>query len=185
MNRFVFDLLLLAKAESPNFLHLETVVLDEFVGELVAKAEATADREWRNGGGSALSIVADRQRLTQAVMNLVGNAVEHTEDGDRIEIGASVEGAEVTIWVHDSGVGIAPSEQRQIFTRFTRGGGSSRLYEGTGIGLAIVRAIAEAHGGRVRVTSRPGEGARFDLVLPVEQETPEETEDPSIEVGAP
>ena len=185
MNRFVFDLLLLAKAESPNFLHLETVVLDQFISELVAKAEATADREWTNGGESTLSIVADRQRLTQAVMNLVGNAVEHTEEGDRIEIGASVRGGEVTIWVRDSGVGIAPSEQRQIFTRFTRGGGSSRLYEGTGIGLAIVRAIAEAHGGRVRVTSRPGEGARFDLILPVEQETPEETEDPSIEVGSP
>ena len=83
MNRFVFDLLLLAKAESPNFLHLETVVLDEFVGELVAKAEATAEREWRNGGDSPLSIVADRQRLTQAVMNLVGNAVEHTRTATR------------------------------------------------------------------------------------------------------
>ena len=185
MNRFVFDLLLLAKAESPNFLHLETVVLDEFVSELVAKAGATADRDWRNGGDSPLSIVADRQRLTQAVMNLVGNAVEHTEDGDEIEIGAQAAGNEVTIWVRDSGVGIAPSEQRQIFTRFTRGGGSSRLYEGTGIGLAIVRAIAEAHGGRVRVTSRPGEGARFDLVLPIEQEVPDEEDDPSIEVMTP
>ena len=91
----------------------------------------------------------------------------------------------MTIWVRDSGVGIAPSEQRQIFTRFTRGGGSSRLYEGTGIGLAIVRAIAEAHGGRVRVTSRPGEGARFDLVLPIEQEVPDEEDDPSIEVVSP
>ena len=182
MNRFVFDLLLLAKAESPNFLHLETVVLDEFIRELVAKARATAERDWRNGCESTLSIVADRQRLTQAVMNLVGNAVEHTQDGDEIEIGASVRRGEVTIWVRDSGVGIAPSEQRQIFTRFTRGGGSSRLYEGTGIGLAIVRAIAEAHGGRVRVASRPGEGARFELVLPVEQEFPSEGDDPSIEV---
>jgi two-component system, OmpR family, sensor kinase len=185
MNRFVFDLLLLAKAESPNFLQLETVALGQFTAELVAKVEATADREWIDGGRAAVSIVADRQRLTQAVMNLVGNAVEHTENGDEIEVGAGVSGSEVTIWVRDSGVGIAPSEQRQIFTRFTRGGGSSRLYEGTGIGLAIVRAIAEAHGGRVRVTSRPGEGARFDLILPVEQEIPEEHDDLSIEVGSP
>ena len=185
MNRFVFDLLLLAKAESPNFLQLETVALGEFVSELVAKAQATAQRDWTNGGSSGLSIVADRQRLTQAVMNLVGNAVEHTEEGDEIEIGAEVRGSEVAIWVRDTGVGIPPSEQRQIFTRFTRGGGSSRLYEGTGIGLAIVRAIAEAHGGRVRVTSRPGEGARFELVLPVEQESPAAPEDPAIEVGAP
>ncbi len=183
MNRFVFDLLLLAKAESPNFLQLETVPLDEFVAELVAKARATAEREWRHGDDSPVSIVADRQRLTQAVMNLVGNAVEHTEPGDEIEIGAAVNGGEVSIWVRDSGVGIPASEQRQIFTRFSRGGGSSRLYEGTGIGLAIVRAIAEAHGGRVRVTSRAGEGARFDLVLPIEQETPPPEEDPAIEVG--
>ena len=183
MNRFVFDLLLLAKAESPSFLELETVPLDEFVAELIAKARATADREWRHGEDSPVSIVADHQRLTQAVMNLVGNAVEHTEPEDEIEIGAAVNGGEVTIWVRDSGVGIPASEQRQIFTRFSRGGGSSRRYEGTGIGLAIVRAIAEAHGGRVRVTSRPGEGARFDLVLPIEQEAPPPEDDPAIEVG--
>jgi len=182
MNRFVFDLLLLAKAESPNFLQLETVPLDEFVAELVAKARATAEREWLHGEDSTVSIVADRQRLTQAVMNLIGNAVEHTEPEDEIEVGASVRGREVTIWVRDTGVGIPASEQRQIFSRFSRGGGSSRLYEGTGIGLSIVRAIAEAHGGRVRVTSRPGEGARFDLVLPIEQETPD-ADDPTIEVG--
>ena len=182
MNRFVFDLLLLAKAESPNFLHLETVVLDQFVAELVAKAEATANRDWQNGGDSPLSIVADRQRLTQAVMNLVGNAVEHTEDGDEIEIGAQVTGTEVTIWVRDSGVGIAPSEQRQIFTRFSRGGGSSRLYEGSG-NRACDRA---GHRGGARRQGQgdqpPGGGARFDLVLPIEQEVLPEEDDPSIEV---
>ena len=183
MNRFVFDLLLLAKAESPNFLQLETVPLGEFVDEVAAKAEATADRVWRRDTSAAVSIVADRQRLTQAVMNLVSNAVEHTAPEDEIEIGARVEGSEVSIWVRDTGVGIPLSEQRQIFTRFRRGGGASSLYEGTGIGLAIVRAIAEAHGGRVRVMSKPGEGARFDLILPVEQELPDDADDTAIEVG--
>jgi two-component system, OmpR family, sensor kinase len=182
MNRFVFDLLLLAKAESPNFLQLETVPLSEFVNEVADKAQATARRAWRRDAKSSVSIVADRQRLTQAVMNLVSNAVEHTKEDDEIEIGAEVRGMEVSIWVRDTGVGIPASEQRQIFTRFKRGGGSAQLYEGTGIGLAIVRAIAEAHGGRVRVTSKPGAGARFDLILPVEQEMPEDAEDAAIEV---
>jgi signal transduction histidine kinase len=70
--------------------------------------------------------------------------------------------------VSDSGVGIAPEEQRRIFERFERGRDSRRRYEGSGIGLAIVRAITEAHGGRVEVQSRLGEGATFTVELPVE-----------------
>ena len=181
MNRFVEDLLLLAKAESPDFLQLETVPLAALTDELVAKARGMADRRWRIDSESPRSIVADRQRLTQAVMNLAQNAVAHTEPGDEIGIGASVNGEEAAIWVRDAGVGIPASEQRRIFSRFSRGVQSRGRYEGTGIGLAIVRAIAEAHGGRVRVTSRPGEGARFDILLPIDQETPDE--DWVVEVG--
>ena len=162
MNRFVEDLLLLAKAESPDFLQLETVPLADLTDELVAKARGMADRRWEIDSASPRSIVADRQRITQAVMSLAQNAVAHTEVGDKIAIGAAVNGEVASIWVRDTGVGIPASEQRRIFSRFSRGVHSRGRYEGTGIGLAIVRAIAEAHGGRVRVASRPGEGARFD-----------------------
>jgi signal transduction histidine kinase len=182
MNRFVEELLLLAKAESPDFLQLETVPLAGLTDELVAKARAMADRRWVIDAESPRSVVADRQRLTQAVMSLAQNAVAHTEDGDEIGIGASVDGDEAAIWVRDTGTGIPASEQRRIFSRFSRGTHSRGRYEGTGIGLAIVRAIAEAHGGRVRVTSRLGEGARFDVLLPIDQEVPEE--DWTIEVGS-
>ena len=183
MSRFVDELLLLAKAESPNFLRLETVPLDDLADELLTKARATADRAWRLEASSPRLIVADRQRLTQAVMNLVQNAIAHTGIEDEIGIGTTIEGDEAVMWVRDSGVGIPPSEQRQIFGRFARGTQSRGRYDGTGIGLAIVRAIAEAHGGRVRVTSRPGEGARFDIIIPVEQPIPE-TGTETVEVGS-
>jgi len=182
MSRFVDELLLLAKAESPDFLRLETVPLEDLAEELVTKARATADRPWRLDESSGRSIVADRQRLTQAVMNLVQNAIAHTEMDDEIGIGTAVNGAEAQIWVRDTGVGIPAAEQRQIFGRFSRGSLSRGRYEGTGIGLAIVRAVAEAHGGRVRVTSREGGGARFDMILPVDQAEPE-AETTTVEVG--
>jgi two-component system, OmpR family, sensor kinase len=183
MSRFVDELLLLAKAESPDFLRLETVPLEDLADELLAKARATADRPWRLDETSGRSIVADRQRLTQAVMNLVQNAVAHTDMEDEIGIGTTVNGTEARIWVRDTGVGIPGSEQRQIFGRFSRGSLSRGRYEGTGIGLAIVRAIAEAHGGRVRVTSQPGAGAQFEIIVPVDHAEPHEDEMHTVEVG--
>jgi two-component system OmpR family sensor kinase len=168
MSRFVDDLLLLAKSDQPNFLSLETVRVGELCQELVQKVRGLAEREWRLEVSSGRSIVADPQRLTQAVMNLTRNAVEHTSQDDTVEIGASVNGHEASIWVSDSGTGVQPEDERRIFDRFTRGRGSGVDYEGSGLGLAIVRAIAEAHGGRVELESRPGEGARFTITVPVE-----------------
>ena len=178
MSRFVNDLLLLAKAERPDFLQLETVPLDALCDELAKDGRALAERGWRADAGSRRSVVADRQRVTQAMMNLVRNAVEHTSQGDEIVIGAGVEGVTAILWVRDSGVGVPRAEQARVFERFARGGASRRRYEGSGLGLAIVRAVAEAHGGSVEVHSRPGEGAEFRILLPIEGpdrlEAPEE-----------
>jgi two-component system OmpR family sensor kinase len=168
MSRFVEDLLLLAKSDQPNFLSLETVRVGDLCEELVQKVRRLAERHWRLEVATRRSIVADPQRLTQAVMNLTRNAVEHTSEEDTVEIGASVNGREASIWVSDSGPGVQPEDERRIFDRFTRGRGSGVRYEGSGLGLAIVRAIAEAHGGRVELESRPGEGARFTMTVPVE-----------------
>jgi signal transduction histidine kinase len=168
MSGFVDDLLLLAKTEQPDFLHLETVPLGELCEDIVASARGLAPRDWRLASPSRRSIVADPQRLTQAVMNLVGNSVEHTAEGDMIEIGTSVSGKVASVWVRDSGPGVASGEQRRIFERFERGSASRTSYEGSGLGLAITRAIAEAHGGRVRLQSRLGEGATFFVEVPVD-----------------
>lgn len=170
MSRLVDDLLLLAKSQRPNFLHLRHTDLDVLTEELFSKAKALADRDWtleRRGVGRVL---ADRQRITQAVMNLVRNAAEHTDARAPIALGSEISGTTARIWVTDTGPGIPVSEQARIFERFARGDGAGARAEGAGLGLAITRAIAEGHGGRVELRSRPGEGATFAIVIPTGEE---------------
>ena len=173
MGRLVNDLLLLAKASRPDFLQPETIDLDDLTHELFAKASALAQRDWRLGAIGSGRFVADRQRLTQAVMNLSQNAVAHTHEGDAVELGSALTGGRVRLWVKDTGPGVPEQEQARIFERFVRlDGAPSR--EGAGLGLAITRAVAEAHGGHVALDSRPGDGARFTVIVPTEppQEVP-------------
>ena len=103
MTRFVEDLLTLAKAERPDFLHLGELDLDLLTEQLMAKATKLAARDWRLEHTGAALLRADRQRLTQAVMNLAHNAVQHTQDGDAIALGSAFEEGEARIWVEDSG----------------------------------------------------------------------------------
>jgi signal transduction histidine kinase len=168
MQRIVEDLLVLAKAEQPHFLNLETVDMAALTKEVRAKASALARREWRLERVGRGLVVADRQRLTQAMMQLAHNAVQHAEEGMPIELGSAVADGEARMWVRDQGPGIPPEQQKRIFRRFARGRGGRRS-EGAGIGLAIVKAIAEAHSGRVEVHSRPGAGATFTVVIPTDQ----------------
>jgi two-component system, OmpR family, sensor kinase len=163
MGRLVNDLLLLAKASRPDFLQPETVDLSELTRELFAKASALASRDWRLGAVGSGQIVADRQRLTQAVMNLSQNAAAHTADDDAVELGSELRNGHALLWVKDTGPGVPPEAQARIFDRFVR---LERTGDGAGLGLAITAAVAEAHGGRVELDSRPGAGARFTVVIP-------------------
>ncbi|MGE5225519.1 MAG: sensor histidine kinase, partial [Planctomycetaceae bacterium] len=156
MTRIVNDLLLLAKAQRSDFLRLDTVDVGTLTDEVLAKASTLGERRWEREAAGRGVIVADRQRLTEALMQLADNAVKHTTGGATIAIGSSVSGAEARFWVRDEGAGIAPAEQERIFARFARGS-DGRRGEGAGLGLAIVRAIAEAHHGSVSVRSAPGE----------------------------
>lgn len=168
MNRFVNDLILLAKAEHPDFLHLETVDVSTLTEELFAKALALGERNWRLESIGKGKIVADRQRLTQAVMNLAQNATQHTTNKDTISLGSVISGNKCSFWVRDTGAGIGEADQQRIFQRFARAANSRRRSEGAGLGLAIVEAIAQTHGGQVTVASELGKGATFTIILPLE-----------------
>lgn len=91
--------------------------------------------------------------------------MRQTEPGDVIAIGSTVTEQHARIWVRDTGPGIAPEERERVFERFRTGSGSR---DGSGLGLSIVRAIAQAHGGDVELRTRPSAGATFTLVLPLD-----------------
>jgi signal transduction histidine kinase len=168
MSRIVNDLLLLAKAEEPDFLDLSVVDVTSLTTETLAKARAIAPRRWIAGNVGRGRVVADRQRITQALIALADNAANHTGPDDQIEIGSLVVGGEARLWVQDTGPGIAPEDRERIFERFARGGARRRSV-GAGLGLAIVQAIARAHRGRVELASVLGRGATFTVVIPADQ----------------
>jgi signal transduction histidine kinase len=167
MNRLVNDLLLLAKTERPDFLKLKPEELDWLTEEIFLKARSFANRNWKLESKGLSPITVDRQRLTQAVMNLVQNAVRHTTEYDTITLGSSVKGDFAYIWVSDTGEGIAPENQKRIFDRFARATKHDQKFEGHGLGLSIVNAIAGAHGGKVELTSNLGHGSTFTIVIPL------------------
>jgi signal transduction histidine kinase len=107
----------------------------------------------------------DLNRLRQVLANLVDNALKHTPPGGQIILGSQAEGDQVALTVTDTGEGIAPGDLPRIWDRLFRGD-RSRSKRGLGLGLSLVRAIAEAHGGRVEVHSAPAQGARFTVHLP-------------------
>lgn len=173
MNRIVNDLLLLAKLEQPDFLQLQPLEMKAFTEEIFQKIQPLGDRNWQIHTEGPARILGDRQRLTGAVANLAQNAVQHTRMGDLIELGSCIRQGSVRLWVRDTGEGIAPNEQQRIFDRFARSSHRFRPSEGAGLGLSIVKAIAEAHNGWIELESKVGIGSTFTLVLPLDplQET--------------
>ena len=167
MTRFVDDLILLAKAEQVSFLRLETIDLATFTEELYFKAKCLGDRNWKLAKKGQGTIIGDRQRLTQAMMNLAENATQHTKLKDTIALGTSIREEQVRLWVRDTGEGIQLKDQERIFQRFARASNTRRRSEGAGLGLAIVQAIAHGHNGRVELYSLPGIGSTFTLIIPL------------------
>ncbi len=112
-------------------------------------------------------VQGDEQRLRQVIDNLLSNAIKYSPDGGKIEIGGTADSDTVTVYVRDQGVGIAERDQERIFDRFYRVDGTlSSRTQGTGLGLFLAKSIVEAHGGKMRVDSQPGQGSTFYVTLP-------------------
>lgn len=167
MDRLVDDLRVLARSERPDFLDPEPVDVHELVSSIGRKAAAMSDRRWvvvDDAGDLDVVVRADGQRLTQAVLALVDNALHVTTEVDTIEIGGTVRAEELVLWVRDTGPGIAEDDLPTLFDR--EGRTVERRPGGTGLGLPIVAAIARAHHGTASATSTLGEGTRIELTLP-------------------
>jgi signal transduction histidine kinase len=148
---------------SPSSLNLEDVDAAEVVRAAVSGAMLGGSRVRAVLGSSALVVRGDPVRLRQAVDNLVVNALTHSPLESDVAVGASGDETTVRIWVHDAGHGIAPEQHARIFEPGVRLDSS---VPGSGLGLAVARSIAEAHGGTLAVQSSPGEGATFTIALP-------------------
>ncbi len=167
LRRIAERLLVITAAEGPEFLRLEPVALDSFIMEILRRWRPTANRRWQVGRLDEAIVQADRERLSLAVDALLENAVRHTADDDVIKLSVVAPGSAgspVRMIVADGGQGIPPELLRHIFDRFRSG--DSGHPRGTGLGLALVRAVARAHGGEVEVRSTPGHGSEFELLLP-------------------
>jgi signal transduction histidine kinase len=172
MRRLANRLVLLASTDSPDFLHPTPVDAAGLVMETLHRWSQTP-RRWSLGALTDAAAQADQDRLTLALDALIENAVDHTDLDGRIELGARREDEEIIFTVRDWGSGIPAGEIGQIFDRFTRvGTGRSRETGGFGLGLAVVKAIAEAHHGSVRVHSVFGQGSEFELLLPTAPSNP-------------
>jgi signal transduction histidine kinase len=167
MERIVERLLLLVRAGETGFAATaEDVDLETLVEDVALRWAEIAPRAWRVGQLVGGTIRMDQDALRIALDALVENAVAHTDPTDAIELRARAVRGQVAIDVADEGCGIPPEALNQIFERFARVDASRvRGREGVGLGLAIVDAIAKAHGGRCAVKSS-SEGSTFTLVLP-------------------
>jgi signal transduction histidine kinase len=161
-------LLLIAASADPDFLQPESVELGGFVADVLWRWRRTADRRWQLGRVDEAIVAADRERLGLAVDALLENAVQHTRPGDTIRLSViSGEGQDrARLVVEDTGSGIAPVELAHIFERFATGSQTAGR-RGTGLGLALVRAVADGHGGGIEAYSALGQGSRFELTLPL------------------
>jgi signal transduction histidine kinase len=165
LDRLVGDVLDLARLEANRFTVLnEEVDMERLCDQAYAAFGEEARRrgiDYRRRFDASPTIVSDGDRVLQIISNLLANAFRWTPDGGRVQLELSAANGAVSVSVDDSGPGIAPAERERIFRPFW-----SQDTSGTGLGLAIARELALALGGEIELDSKPGEGSRFELVLP-------------------
>jgi len=179
MKSIITDFLTLAKLESsfskPN---REEVSLQDLISKLTTAHAHEAERKkislsTRLDPG-LMTIEFDKRMMERAIANLVTNAIKYTHQGGSVEITADVNGNFIELSVTDNGRGIPESDHGKVFDMFYRCEDVSDV-EGTGLGLPLVKAVADAHGGSVRVENGPGGGSRFTISLPLSPVPPKKT----------
>jgi two-component system sensor histidine kinase KdpD len=141
----------------------QDVAMDELVNDTVRRlGRLVAERRVRIELPPLPAVKGDYTQLSQVLSNLLENAARHAPPNSTIRIGGRDRGEAVEVWVDDEGKGVLPLDRERIFKPFRRGEGSAS----SGIGLAICKAIVEAHGGQICVEGSPGGGARFRFSLP-------------------
>jgi heavy metal sensor kinase len=179
ISRLVEGLLLLARADSGVLrLDLRPVDLLGVVAEVTAQMQRIAADHGVELGLADLepvTVCGDRGQLSRLLLNLVDNALKYTPAGGKVTLSLGRQGSQARLRVSDTGIGLTPAEQAQIFTRFYRAAAArTQSGGGAGLGLCIAQSIAQAHGGSIEVTSLPGQGSTFTVVLPVECHIEEE-----------
>ncbi|MGH2459132.1 MAG: sensor histidine kinase [Chloroflexota bacterium] len=174
LSRLIEDLFTLSTTEAGALpLVIEPVSLAEVVEEVAASIRSIARRERRITVATAIApdlapVLADRRRIGQILANLLRNALRHTPEGGLIAVRAMPRNGEAWVTVEDTGEGIPSDRLPHVFERFYRGDDArDRASGGAGLGLAIVRELVEAMGGRVAVESTIGQGTRFSFSLPL------------------
>jgi signal transduction histidine kinase len=177
--QLVADLLLLARLEQQAVLRRHQLCcLNDIVSDLVEEFAALALSKSVTLTSSVrihnpLNVMGDEEQLYRLVSNLIVNAIQYTPAGGQVTVVLDRSDHQALIQVRDTGIGIAPSEQTQIFDRFYRvNSDRSRNTGGSGLGLAIAKAIVQAHQGSIQVQSVLGKGSTFAVRLPLEVAPP-------------
>ena len=167
MSLLVQDLLLLARLDEGRPLLHEPVRLDDVVGEAVDAARIVEPDRPIDLDAEQAVVLGDRDRLRQIVDNLLSNVRAHTPPGAAVHVRVGRENGDAVIEVQDNGPGLSEADAERVFERFYRADKSrARASGGVGLGLSIVAAVAEAHGGSVAAVQRENAGATFRITLP-------------------
>jgi heavy metal sensor kinase len=167
LTRMANDLLLLSQADAGVSLRPSEFQLDDIVLEVSRELRAFAgDVQLRVDLRQQVPLHGDRDRVKQALINLIANAIQHTPAGGTVTVSLDHTAMHAVLAVADTGSGMSAEQQQFIFDRFYRGD-AARSRSGAGLGLSIVKWVAEAHGGQVYVESQLGHGTRFTIELPL------------------
>jgi heavy metal sensor kinase len=178
--RLTSNLLYSAHAEAGREVARQSVDLDALCLEVARQARPLRPEvALRMGEEDQVTVVGDRDLLKQLVLNLVDNALKYTPEGGTVTLSLRKEGEMAKVVVEDNGPGIPPEQLPHIFERMYRAENGRRRTSGAGLGLAISRWIASAHGGTIEVESEVGKGSKFTLTLPNERGVTEAVREPS------